>query len=36
MNVIMAKKKKKQLKNSKNALIFNPKSYQLKTEINLQ
>jgi hypothetical protein len=35
MNVIMAKKKK-QLKNSKNALIFNPKSYQLKTEINLQ
>jgi hypothetical protein len=34
-NMIMVKKTTKQQKNSKSALIFNPKSYQLKTTINL-
>jgi ketopantoate reductase len=34
-NMIMVKKTTKQQKNSKSALIFNPKSYHLKTTINL-
>jgi len=35
MNVIMAEEITKQPKNLKSTLIFNPKSYQLKTKGNL-
>jgi hypothetical protein len=33
--MIIAKETTKQNKNSKKALIFNPKSYELKTTVNL-
>jgi hypothetical protein len=33
--MIVAKETTTQPKNSKSALIFNPKSYQLKTESNI-